>query len=131
LYADMQATSKLSVDLNLVAASSSIARGNENGQEQPDGTYYVGPGNSPGYAVVNAGAHYTWSRHLQLIAQVDNIFNLHYYSAAQLGPTGFTSAGTFVARPLPSVGGEFPVVQSTFDAPGAPTTFWLGLRVSL
>ena len=131
LYADVQATSKLSVDLNLVAASSSLARGNENGQDQPDGTYYVGPGNSPGYAVVNAGARYTWSRHLQLIAQVNNIFDLHYYSAAQLGSTGFTSTGTFIARPFPAVGGEFPVQQATFYAPGAPTTFWLGLRVSL
>ena len=131
LYADVQATKKLSVDLDLVAASSSLARGNENGAHQPDGTYYLGPGNSPAYGVVNAGAHYTLTRQLQLIAQINNIFDHHYYSAAQLGPTAFTAAGNFVARPLPAIAGQFPVQQATFYAPGAPTTFWLGVRVSL
>ena len=128
---DVQATTKLSLDLDLVSASSALARGNENGAHQPDGTYYLGPGSSAAYAVVNAGAHYTLTSHLQLLAQLNNIFNSHYASAAQLGPTGFTSAGTFVARPLPAIGGEFPVVRSTFDAPGAPTTFWFGARLSL
>ena len=32
------------------------ARGNENNAHQPDGTYYLGPGRSAGYAVVNLGA---------------------------------------------------------------------------
>ena len=131
LYADVQATKKLSVDLNLVAASSALARGNENGAHQPDGTYYLGPGSSAGYGVVNAGARYILTRHLQLLAQVNNIFNSHYYSAAQLAATAFTSTGAFIARPLPAIGGQFPAVGSTFDAPGAPTTFWLGARVSL
>ena len=38
------------------ASSSSFARGNENNQHQPDGTYYLGPGSTAGYAVVNLGA---------------------------------------------------------------------------
>ena len=131
LYADVQATKTLSVDLDLVAASGALARGNENGAHQPDGTYYLGPGNSPAYGVVNAGAHYTLTRQLQVIAQINNIFDHHYYSAAQLGPTAFTAAGNFIARPLPAIAGQFPVPQATFFAPGAPTTFWLGVRVSL
>jgi outer membrane receptor protein involved in Fe transport len=130
-YADVQATPKLSIDLNLVSASDSIARGNENNLHQPDGSYYLGPGSSPAYAVVNAGARYRLARRLQLVGQVNNVFDHHYYSAAQLGPTALTGAGTFIARPLPAVNGQFPVVQSTFYAPGAPTTFWLGLRFTL
>ena len=56
-YADVQVTSALSLDLDLVGVSSSYARGNENNLHQPDGTYYLGPGTAPGYAVVNLGAH--------------------------------------------------------------------------
>src|SRR5262249_33752495 len=52
-YLDFQATSKLSVDLGLTALSSSFARGNENNLHQPDGVFYLGPGISPGYAVLN------------------------------------------------------------------------------
>jgi outer membrane receptor protein involved in Fe transport len=130
-YADIQAAPKLSIDLNLLAASSSLARGNENNEHQADGIFYLGPGSSPAYVVVNAGARYTLTRQLQIVAQVNNIFDRHYYSAAQLGPTGLTAAGAYIARPLPAINGQFPLVHSTFYAPGAPTTFWFGARVSI
>jgi outer membrane receptor protein involved in Fe transport len=131
LYADVKATAKLSLNLDVVSASGALARGNENGAHQPDGTYYLGPGDTPAYAVVNAGVRYTVTAHVQFIAQINNVLNTHYYSGAQLGPTGFTGAGNFVARPLPPIGGEFPVVRSTLYAPGAPATFWAGARVNL
>ena len=131
MYADVQAAARLSLDLDVISASNSLARGNENGAHQPDGTSYLGPGSSPGYAVVGAGARYVLTRRLQLVARVNNVFNRQYYSAAQLGPAGFTGAGLFAARPLPAIGEEFPVVRSTFYAPGAPTTFWVGARVTL
>ena len=130
-FASIQATPRLTLDVDLVAASSSLARGNENNAHQQDSTYYLGPGSSPAYAVVNVGARYGLTRWLQLVAQANNIFDRRYYSAAQLGPTGLTAAGAFIARPLPAINGEFPVVHSTFYAPGAPTTFWLGARFTL
>jgi len=130
-YGDFQATPRLSVDVDLVAASSSFARGNEDNAHQPDSTYYLGPGSSPSYAIVNLGARYRLSRWLEAVAQVNNVFDRHYYSAAQLGPTGLTAAGAYIARPLPAINGEFPVVHSTFYAPGAPTTFWFGARFSI
>jgi outer membrane receptor protein involved in Fe transport len=130
-YGDFQATPKLSVDVDLVAAASSFARGNEDNAHQPDSTYYLGPGSSPAYAIVNLGARYRLNRWLEAVAQVNNVFDHHYYSAAQLGPTGLTAAGAYIARPLPAINGEFPVVHSTFYAPGAPTTFWFGARVSI
>lgn len=131
MYADVHATTRLSIDVDVVSASSALARGNENGAHQADGTYYLGPGRSPAYTIVNAGAHYSLTRRLEAVGQVDNVFDTRYYTAAQLGPTGFTGAGTFVARPLPAVGGEFPVVRSTFFAPGAPVTWWVGLRIGI
>jgi len=131
VYADVRATTKLSFDFDALAASSSIARGNENDSHQPDGLSYLGPGNTSAYAVLNAGIQYGLTKKLQLIAQAENLFNTRYYTAAQLGPTAFTATGTFAARPLPSIGGIFPVPRSTFYAPGAPVMWWAGVRVVL
>jgi outer membrane receptor protein involved in Fe transport len=121
----------LSLDLDLIGVSSSYARGNENNLHQPDGSYYFGPGAIPGYAVVNAGAHLRLTRALQLIAQLNNVLDRRYETAAQLGPAALTTSGTFIARSLPPVGAEFPVPRATFVAPGAPRAFWLGVRMTL
>jgi outer membrane receptor protein involved in Fe transport len=128
-YGDVQVTSKFVVDLGLFGVSSSYARGNENNQHEADGTYYLGPGKSGGYAVVNFGARYQVHRHVHLFVQVNNLFDRHYYSAAQLAATGFTSTGNFIARPFPAVQGEFPLVNATFFAPGAPRGAWGGIRL--
>ena len=128
-FADIQITPKLSADLDLIAASGVFARGNENNASQPDGTYYLGPGTTPAYGILNIGAHYQLSKWWQVLAQINNVFDTHYYTASQLQGTGFTSTGNYIARPLPAIGGEFPVVQAAFYAPGAPTTYWIGTRV--
>jgi len=127
-YADIQITSKLSADISVLAVSSSYARGNENNLHEATVPYYLGPGTSPGYGVVNLGGRYQFKRWLQFFAQVNNLFNRRFYSAAQLGPTGFTETGNFIARPFPAVNGEFPVQQGTFFAPGAPIGVWGGVR---
>jgi outer membrane receptor protein involved in Fe transport len=130
-FADVEVTGALSVDVDLVAAAGSFTRGNENNQHQPDGIYYLGPGTVPGYGVVNLGGRLRLSRWLQVVAQVNNVFDRRYYTAGQLGPAGFTSTGTFAARSLPAVNGEFPVPQATFFTPGAPRLFWVGTRIRL
>lgn len=130
-FADIQATRSLSVNLGVVAMSSSYARGNENNLHEPDGAYYLGPGKSPGYAVANLGVRYQIHRRLQFFVQVNNLFDRKYYTGAQLGPTGFTSDGAFIARPLAAIDGEFPVRRATFFAPGAPRGAWLGIRFQL
>jgi hypothetical protein len=33
--------------------------------------------------------------------QVNNLFDRQYYTATQLGPTGFTDQGAFIARSFP------------------------------
>ena len=86
-------------------------------------------GRSPGYAVVHLGVKYNVYRLIQLSLQVNNLLDRRYYSGSQLGPTGFTGAGNFIARPFPAAAnGEFPVRQATFYAPGAPRGAWAGLR---
>jgi outer membrane receptor protein involved in Fe transport len=79
--------------------------------------------------VVNLGARYAVTPWLTVIGQVNNLFDHRYTTAALLGSTGFTETGSFVARPFPAVGGEFPLTHSTFYAPGAPVRGWAGLRV--
>jgi outer membrane receptor protein involved in Fe transport len=128
-YADIRVTRRLDLDLDLIAAGRSYARGNEDNEHERDGVYYVGDGTSDGYAVVNLVAHFTLTRWLQVVGQVDNLFDRKYSTGAQLGPAGFTSTGTFVARPFPAVNGAFPVRQTTFLAPGAPVRGWIGARV--
>jgi outer membrane receptor protein involved in Fe transport len=134
-FADFQVTSKLVFDFNEVVVASSYARGNENNAYHADGSYYLGPGVSPGYAITNFRAHYNLTRRLQLAVQVDNMFDRHYYTAAQLAHTGVTGQGTFRAQPFPAYtagpnAGSYPVQSATFFTPGAPRRAWveLGMR---
>ncbi|MDX2033583.1 MAG: TonB-dependent receptor [Blastocatellia bacterium] len=129
LFADLQATRKLSVNFSLQALSSAYARGNENNEHEPDGAYFLGEGMSPGYAVAQLGARYQLHRRMELFVRVNNLFNRRFFTAAQLGPTGFTAEGNFIARPFAAVDGEFPVQHATFLAPGAPRAAWAGLRI--
>ena len=129
-FVDVQATSKLVLDLGLVASSSSYARGNENNAYRTDGQYYLGPGVSPGYAVANMGARYNLMRLLQLAVRIDNLLDRRYYSAAQLGTSGLTPQGTFLARPFaPNANGDYPLQSVTLFAPGAPRRAWVELQL--
>lgn len=133
-FMDVQATSKLFFDFGFVANSSSYVRGNENNAYQADGVYYLGPGVTPGYAIVNFNAHYDFTRHLQFGVEVDNIGNRHYYTAGQLADTLIGRNGLPVFAPFPTytVGpqaGNAPLLNSTFFAPGAPRRVWIDLKV--
>ncbi len=133
-YADYQPTSKLTVDLSFVAVSRSFARGNENNLDRPDGVYYLGPGSSPGYGVVNLGARYQIHKRVQLFMQINNLLDHHYYTAAQLGPSPFTNSGNFVGRPFPVVGAgddaNYPIRTTTFYAPGTSLNVFGGMKFS-
>jgi outer membrane receptor protein involved in Fe transport len=133
-FMDFQATKKFMLDFGLIANSSAYVRGNENNAYQADGVYYLGPGVSPGYAVVNFAAHYDLTKHLQLAAQVDNLFDRHYYTAGQLENTPFTSKGTLNLQPFPAYttgpeAGSVPLQSATFFAPGAPRRAWVELKL--
>ncbi len=130
-YADLAITAKLNLDLGFIAASGSFARGNENNSHRPDGTYFLGPGATSAYGVVNLAARYALGKRWMLVGQINNLLNQRYNTAAQLGPTGFGSTGGFLARALPAVGADFPTPRSTFYAPGAPRLMWIGVRFRL
>jgi len=133
VFAEYTATKKLVFDLNEVAISSSYARGNENNAYQSDGVYYLGPGVSPGYAVTNFKARYDLTKHFQLVLQIDNLFDRHYDTGAQLANTVLTAQGTIQTRPFPEyttgpAAGNYPVQSVTFFTPGAPRRAWAELR---
>jgi outer membrane receptor protein involved in Fe transport len=133
-FMDIQATKKFVLDLGLVANSSTYVRGNENNAYKADGLYYLGPGVTPGYAVVNFAARYDLTKHLQLAAQVDNLFDRHYYTTGQLENTPFTNKGTLNLQPFPAYAsgpeaGNYPLQSATFFAPGAPRRAWIELKL--
>lgn len=131
LFADWRVGGGWSLGADVVAVGGAIARGNENGEHQPDGTYYLGRGRSGGYAVLNLSADYEPSANWRFFVQVNNVFDRQYATAAQLGPTGFDANGNFQARPFPAnANGDRPLQHSTFYAPGAPRTLWAGVRYS-
>lgn len=129
LFADVEVTRAVSVDVDVVAASGTYARGNENNQHQPDGVYYLGRGTTSGYALVNVGGRYRVNGWLHLLAQLNNVLDQRYETFGQLGPAGATADGAFIARALPAVNGAFPVPQTTFFTPGAPRQAWIAARL--
>ena len=115
-------------DLDFIATGQSTARGNENNLDKPDGVYYLGPGFSPGYGVLNLGGHYQIQKHVQLFLQINNVLNHRYYTAAQLGPSPYDNSGNFIANRFSiTVNGDFPIRTTTFFAPGAPIGAWGGI----
>lgn len=127
---DWQIAPMFSVSADALHVSGSYARGNENNKHEADGVYYIGPGRTGGYTVVNLGAELRPLPALKIFAQMNNLFDKEYFTGSQLGTTGFDATGNFVARPFaaPIVDGERPLFGSTFYAPGAPRSFWVGVK---
>jgi len=129
-FAEWQVLPTLSATADFLAVSGAYARGNENNEHEPDGVFYLGPGRTAGYGVVNLGLSFRPLAGVTVFAQVNNVLDREYATAAQLGSTGFDGSGSFVARPFagPVVNGERPLLGSTFLAPGAPRAWWAGVR---
>ena len=89
---------------------------------------------SPGYAITNFHAHYDLTKRLRVSVQIDNLFNHHYYTAAQLANTSLTAQGAFQSNPFPAYSdgpfaGSSPVQSATFFSPGAPRRAWAELNL--
>ena len=129
LFGDWRVASAWSVSADVTAIGGAYARGNENNQHQPDGTYYLGPGRSAGYAVLNLGIDYKPTAAWSFFVHVGNLLDRKYATAAQLGATAFDANGRVVARPFPAdANGDRPLQNSTFFSPGAPRSVLLGVK---
>lgn len=118
-------------NFDMIAASGVYARGNENNLHQSDGVYFLHAGKTDAYALINLAMEVSPANMVTLFATVRNLFDKQYATAAQLGPTAFDASGNFVARPFagPVIGGERPLLSSTFYAPGAPRSVQVGARL--
>jgi len=135
LYGQYRPSSKLTAEMDVHAVGSSFARDNENNLDQPDGVYYLGPGKSAGYGIVDMGVRYQIIPRIQLFAQFNNLLDKHYSTGAQLGTTPFDNSDHFVARPFGTPygtdDGQIPIRSSTLLAPGTPFNIYGGLKITL
>ena len=129
VFADYSPSSNITLGASMIAVAGALARGNENAAHQPDGTVYQGAGQSAGYAVFNLSANYRMTSQWQWTAQINNLFDTRYNTAAQLGANGFAANGNFQARPFGgSAQAGYPLQHSTFYAPGAPRAISVALK---
>ncbi len=106
-----------SVGGSLVLATASYYRGDESNQLAQLG----------GYHVVALRSSYRCNRHLELFANVQNLFNERYSSVGVLGdPTGVGAPGVPPDAAGPNDGGADP----RFQSPGQPRSYFGGFRVS-
>jgi len=129
LAARWRAAPGLRLGADVQIFSGQYARGNENNRHRA-GTAtdafgnvreFDGGGRLPGYAVLNLDAEFDIARGWQIVGRVDNVFDRRYASAAALAENPFDAGGAFRVD-----SGDWR--HQTFVAPGAPRTFWLGLR---
>ena len=77
-------------------------------------------GQVPGYVVADLDATYRIGPRWHAFLQVNNLFDVNYYSLGVLGSNGFTG-GSFD----PNTG-----VSTQFRSVGAPIGVWVGIRYS-
>jgi len=118
--ANYDLTEKITVGAGAVAASRQFARGNENNQHQPDGVNFLGPGEIPGYAILNLNLDYKLDRGWRLFAKLSNVFDRRYATAGALQQNFFPGGN------LAAPGAQ---VNETFYAPGAPRALWIGIQL--
>jgi outer membrane receptor protein involved in Fe transport len=112
LRVDYDFNERWSVGANLVASSSTYARGDENNQDAG--------GKVPGYAVVNLDARYRPAKNVEVFARINNLFDTQYANFGILGANFFTGPGhTFDPEN---------VVNEQFRGIGPPRGGWIGVR---
>jgi outer membrane receptor protein involved in Fe transport len=114
LRLDYAATERWSVGANVLYASATYARGDENNADVN--------GKVPGYAVVNLDSTYRIAKGFELFLRVNNLFDRRYANIGVLGSNVFTG-------PNRSFDGTNPVNEQ-FRGYGAPRGAWIGLRYS-
>ncbi len=109
---------RLGVQLN--ANAGQVVRGNENNAHQADGGAFQGAGRVGGFALLHLTGAWQLAEHWELFGKVANVLDRRYASAGLLGRDAFGPTGGL----KPPVGWQ----KEQFVGPGAPRSFWLGLR---
>jgi iron complex outermembrane receptor protein len=110
---DWHPTEKCAIGAVLSYFSSQYLRGDDSNQNAP----------LPGYAVINLHGAYKVTEHIELFANISNLFDAKYATFGAYGdPTGVNAPGV----PTNGIG-----VDNRFLAPGAPLAVFGGVRVRL
>src|SRR5271156_1321936 len=105
---DYAVTPNWKVGADMVAASSQVITGNENGAVPQ----------VPGYAVFGLHTSYQYNKQVQIFGYVQNIFDQRYYTAGGLVQTGEFMTGPAITNP------------QTFG-PAKPVAIYGGVRITL
>jgi outer membrane receptor protein involved in Fe transport len=100
---------------NLRAYSGQYAVGDENNQDRH--------GMLPGYAVLDLDLHYRPTRALSLFFEINNALDHHYFISGALSDNVFDTPNRLI-----DISG--PGTPTLFVAPGAPRSYFVGLRYS-
>ena len=113
LNADWHAAPKWLVGGTVIATSSLVTQGNEDGQTAN------GPANAKvdGYFLLNLHANYEVTKGLDYFARLNNVFDRRYETYGLMANSMFNASG-----------GAYDVGASRFVAPGAPRSILVGLH---
>jgi outer membrane receptor protein involved in Fe transport len=112
LRLDYAATAKWRVGTNLTWRGSVYAQGDENNQDVN--------GKISGYLLIDMDTAYQVTKQVQVFASVTNLLDKRYASFGALGSNFFTGPGN-------TFNGASPVNEQ-FVGPGAPRSFWVGMK---
>ncbi len=116
--ADWRAIPKLTLGGNVLATSSLVTQGNEDGGISEDGEGNAGV---KGYFLLNLHANYEVRKGLDYFARIHNALDRRYETYGMIAASGFDQYGA-------SLGGSIENNISRFIAPGAPRSFMVGMR---
>jgi iron complex outermembrane receptor protein len=105
-----------SIGGSLILVTSSFYRGDESNQNPQ----------LPGYHVVSLRSSYHIAKQVEIFATVQNLFNERYSTYGLYGdPTGVGAPGV-----PPGAAANGPGVDNRFQSPGAPRSYFGGVRIS-
>ncbi len=120
--ADWHATPKLTLGGTVLATSSIVTQGNEDGQIGSDNANTRAVDTSvKGYALLNLHANFEAAKGLDYFARINNVFDTHYATYGLMGLSAYDRNGGALASTDPSN-------VSRFVAPGAPRSVMVGAR---
>ncbi len=120
LNLDWQASNQLNLGAGLQYSSSLITQGNEDGKIGTEDESTDADASIKGYSLLNLKATYQAQKGLTLFAKINNATNKRYETYGMIGENNFNPDGSLIEAGEPTI--------AKFVAPGAPRTFFVGMR---
>ena len=125
IIADWRATPKMTIGGSILATSSIVTQGNEDGKVGAElDESLTANAKVKGYSILNLHANYEASKGLDYFARINNVFDTRYETYGMMALSMFNSSGGLLH---PNGTADGPNV-SRFVAPGAPRHLMIGLR---